>query len=193
MNMVPMFWRKLMAMLSVMAAYVYAFVFMWPEKNLYERIRAAGSDEERERLYGKLRSMLDTPFRAVAFLFAFVGYEKDRGIKDEWKEPIRTLVDGGGDCEDWDLLIIDTILAKGDHEPRCLTCYPKEGHGHAICIYSDDGWKTVWSAGTFGVIYHGRATMKQVAEFWFRPLDSYNVYAPENGATEKIESWQAED
>lgn len=57
------------------------------------------------------------------------------------KPPEKTLSDGGGDCEDFAILVFETLKEKG-YDVALFFCY-NEKEGHAICWYrkgKDEGY-----------------------------------------------------
>lgn len=63
-------------------------------------------------------------------------YKTDRVKADEWKDPIKTICDGTGDCEDLALVALAVLKLWGIQE-NYLLGVSKNGRnlGHVVCIF----------------------------------------------------------
>lgn len=90
--------------------------------------------------------------QAVKWVADYIAYTTDTGL-DNWKDPIRTLYDGSGDCEDGAFLTASLIRNMGVPYSN-IRVYIGEtsGVGHAWIMYrrtSDNQWVSLdWTAGS---------------------------------------------
>lgn len=90
--------------------------------------------------------------QAVRWVADFIAYTTDTGL-DNWKDPIHTLYDGFGDCEDGAFLTASLIRNMGVPYSN-IRVYIGEtsGVGHAWIMYrrtSDNQWVSLdWTAGS---------------------------------------------
>ena len=63
---------------------------------------------------------------------------KDDGFIDYWAQPYETMVNGGGDCEDFAFLHVKVLHLLGYEAVALGMGGRKEREGHAICLFFDE-------------------------------------------------------
>ena len=75
----------------------------------------------------------------IEWYLSYFHYKIDQSDNDEWKSPERFIRDGGGDCEDFAIMVYE-LLKRNGYKPEIYTIWnPNDDrdYGHALCVYED--------------------------------------------------------
>lgn len=95
--------------------------------------------------------MLDTPFKAIGWVWRHKKYIPDKRVADEWISPQEFFRRKGGDCEDW-ALFFNACLRHTEYKGYILCFYTKKT-GHAVYLIPK-GNKQWESIDTYGYMTH---------------------------------------
>jgi len=98
-----------------------------------------------------LSTVLDTPLKVQAFLWANIRYTPDKTVEDDWQKAERTFERRAGDCEDW--AIFANYCLRERYLGFFLCMYTRDS-GHATYIVSEGGDDSWVSVGTYGLNRH---------------------------------------
>lgn len=92
------------------------------------------------------KDIINSPDTLERWLITNFDYKMETG--DNWKTPEQTVLDKGGDCEDFAFLV-EAILKDLGYEAKPIWIYGKhkkgqitESYSHAICIFKiNDKWR----------------------------------------------------
>ena len=77
-------------------------------------------------------------------------YQKEAKGKDYWKNPKETIVDKGGDCEDFVFLVDKVLLDLGYKTQTVAILFKNKKTAHAICIIQINNKYTWFCNNVYG-------------------------------------------
>ena len=122
----------------------------------------------------KVLDVMETPALANAWNIRHLRYIPDK--EEEWKTITETIEDRGGDCDDY--AGVNTAGLKFNKvNAKFMTLWGFDGNkerGHATCLV-DEG-DTFTTVGTFKRINHISKDLREVGEYWYKPLEGICTY-----------------
>ena len=151
-----------------------------------------------KKSYTRIREVLDTPAKVMAWLWANVTYTADKTMADEWQPAWRTFERRAGDCEDW---AIFANYCLRDRVNGFYVCMYTETSGHAELLICDlaRGFKQSeggafipvegeWtSVGTFGLNSHD-GKLPAIVSDW-AGFEDWTMVVLMDGDMEVLEAW----
>lgn len=128
---------------------------------------------------------VNSPRTLSAWLNKNIKYIPDKYSRDEWKFPSKTVKDGGGDCDDYAILV-SLILSKLGYKTSVVAIhFLDEGKisGHAICLFQEeDGTWSVFDNQLYRRLKarHFREILKRTYPTWIEV-----VFVRQNGTVIK--------
>lgn len=113
---------------------------------------------------------INSPRTLSRWMINSLTYQADKVGVDYWKTPEETLIEKGGDCEDFAILAM-TILKDLGYEAHLVILFPREGDsGHAVCVFKYKG------KDRYGVIDN-----QYLLDYWLynTPADIFKLYSKE--------------
>jgi hypothetical protein len=101
---------------------------------------------KRIKKLSEILDLVDNSFDMECILAGFEYIPDRRGGLDEWKSNWRFIADGGGDCEDFALLVYKVLQDKGFFVTIYILAYnDKTKDSHAVCYFKKDRDEGVFS------------------------------------------------